>query len=37
MAEYEKHGFVAVIAKPYHIAQLSEVLNSVIGGSSEAN
>jgi CheY-like chemotaxis protein len=35
MAEYREHGFVAVIAKPYQIALLSEVLSSVLGGASE--
>jgi PAS domain S-box-containing protein len=37
MAEYQEHGFVAVIAKPYQIAELNEVLIRVIGGTSEAN
>jgi two-component system, cell cycle sensor histidine kinase and response regulator CckA len=37
MAEYQEHGFVAVIAKPYQIAELNEVLIRVIGKASEAN
>jgi two-component system cell cycle sensor histidine kinase/response regulator CckA len=37
MAEYQEHGFVAVIAKPYQIAELNEVLIRVIGSTSEAN
>jgi two-component system cell cycle sensor histidine kinase/response regulator CckA len=37
MAEYQGHGFVAVIAKPYQIAELNEVLGRVIGKVSEAN
>jgi PAS domain S-box-containing protein len=35
MAKYWEHGFVAVIAKPYQIAQLSEVLGGVLGNASE--
>jgi two-component system cell cycle sensor histidine kinase/response regulator CckA len=37
MAEYKEHGFAAVIAKPYQIAELNEVLSRVIGKVSEAN
>ncbi|MBI3652364.1 MAG: PAS domain S-box protein [Acidobacteria bacterium] len=37
MAEYHEHGFVAVIAKPYQIAQLSEVLKQVVGDPSTVN
>lgn len=37
MAEYREHGFVAVIAKPYQLAELNEVLSRVIGKVSEAN
>jgi PAS domain S-box-containing protein len=37
MAEYREHGFVAVIAKPYQLAELNEVLSRVTGKVSEAN
>jgi hypothetical protein len=30
MAEYEKHGFKGVIAKPFRIADLSLALNKVL-------
>ncbi len=30
MAEYRKHGFCGVVAKPYDAETLSEVLHSVI-------
>ncbi len=30
MAEYEKHGFSGVIAKPYRMDELKEVLNTVL-------
>ncbi|GEM_PF-423399 len=36
MAEYKKYGFVAVIAKPFQIVQLNEVLHKVLQGASEA-
>ena len=31
MADYQAHGFVAVIAKPYQISQLGDVLHDVLG------
>jgi PAS domain S-box-containing protein len=37
MAEYKEHGFVAIIAKPYQIVELNDVLSRVIGSASEEN
>jgi PAS domain S-box-containing protein len=34
MAEYKKYGFVAVIAKPFQITDLSDVLQAVLGQQS---
>ncbi|MCL6584523.1 MAG: response regulator, partial [bacterium] len=34
MAEYRQHGFCEVVAKPYGIRELSEVLHKVIDGDS---
>ena len=34
MAEYEQFGFSGVVAKPYTINQLSEVLSEVIGSET---
>ena len=31
MMEYRKHGFSGVIAKPYQLAELSRVLETVLG------
>ena len=35
MADYEKYGFRAVIAKPYQIKALGQVLRKVIDGPEE--
>ena len=35
MAEYNKHGFKGVVAKPYKLKELSEVVNKVIKGIGE--
>lgn len=35
MADYKKHGFSGVIAKPYKIAEMSSVINSVIHGTDD--
>ena len=35
MADYEKYGFRAVIAKPYQIRALGQVLRKVIDGPDE--
>ncbi|MBA7519214.1 Sensor kinase CckA [subsurface metagenome] len=35
MADYKKYGFCGVIAKPYRIKELSEVLKKVITGKNE--
>jgi PAS domain S-box-containing protein len=34
MSEYERHGFAGVVAKPYRIEDLSEVLARVLGAAS---
>lgn len=31
MAEHQKHSFSGVVAKPYRLAELSDVLHKVIG------
>lgn len=31
MSDYERHGFLGVVAKPYDLAELSQVIASVIG------
>ena len=35
MAEYNKHGFKGIVAKPYKLRELSEVVNKVIKGIGE--
>jgi len=30
MADFQKYGFVGVIAKPYKVAELGKVLNKVL-------
>ena len=35
MAQYRKHGFAGVIPKPYHIEQLSKVLQEVLAAGDE--
>lgn len=35
MADYKKHGFSGVIAKPYKVAEMSSVINSVINGTDD--
>jgi CheY-like chemotaxis protein len=34
MSDYQKHGFLGIIAKPYKIEDLSKVVDSVINGGS---
>jgi DNA-binding NarL/FixJ family response regulator len=35
MAEYKKHGFRGIIAKPYNVVDLSGQLHKVIAGEDE--
>jgi len=35
MSEYKKYGFTAVIAKPYKVRELSEIVSKVIGNEDK--